>query len=67
MNAKTAFLNGNIEEVVYMNQLEGFPIEGKGHMVCKLKESIYRLKQASKDNGILSSMVSIPLSILKRI
>ena len=41
MDVKTTFLNGNLDEEVYMDQPEGFPIEGKGHMVCKLKKSIY--------------------------
>ena len=47
MNVKAAFLNGNLEEEIYMNQPEDFSIEGKEHMVCRLKKSIYRLKQAS--------------------
>nr|GEY12644.1 putative zinc finger, CCHC-type [Tanacetum cinerariifolium] len=48
MDFKTAFLNGDLHEDVYMTQLEGFIVEGKKHMVCKLKRSIYGLKQASR-------------------
>ncbi|KAL0549396.1 hypothetical protein IC582_013878 [Cucumis melo] len=48
MDVKTAFLNGNLDEEVFMDQPEGFMVEGKEHMVCKLKRSIYGLKQASK-------------------
>ncbi|KAL0550167.1 hypothetical protein IC582_014670 [Cucumis melo] len=48
MDVKTAFLNGNLDEEVFMDQPEGFMVEGKEHMVCRLKRSIYGLKQASK-------------------
>ena len=44
MDAKTAFLNDNLEKEVYMDQLEGFSIKGKEDMVCKLKRSIYGLQ-----------------------
>jgi len=40
MDVKTVFLNGDLEENVYMDQPMGFSVEGKEHMVCKLKKSI---------------------------
>ena len=39
MDVKTVFLNGNLEDV-YMDEPMGFSVEGKKHMVCKLKKSI---------------------------
>jgi hypothetical protein len=48
MDVKTAFLNGDLEEDVYMKQPKGFVVNGKEHMGCRLKKSIYGLKQASR-------------------
>ena len=46
MDVKTIFLNGNLEEEVYMKQPEGFSSSEGEHSICKLKKSIYGLKQA---------------------
>ncbi|GKE34241.1 retrotransposon protein, putative, ty1-copia subclass [Tanacetum coccineum] len=48
MDVKTAFLNGYLNEEVYMEQLEGFVNQKFPNRVCKLKRSIYELKQASR-------------------
>ena len=44
MDVKTAFLHGDLEEEIYMEQLEGFIVDGKENFVCKLRESLYGLK-----------------------
>ena len=48
MDVKTAFLNGDLEEEIYMEQPEGFVAPGKEKKVCKLVKSLYGLKQAPK-------------------
>lgn len=48
MDVKTVFLNGNIKETIYMVQPENFVSGDLKSMVCKLKKSIYGLKQASR-------------------
>ena len=48
MDVNTAFLNGDLEENVYMAQPEGFVMERKERMGYRLKKSIYGLEQASR-------------------
>ena len=48
LDGKTAFLHGDLEEEIYMEQLEGFTIKCKEHLVCRLKKSLYGLKQAPR-------------------
>lgn len=45
MDVVTAFLNGHLEEENYMEQPEGYIKPGQEHLVCKLKKSVYGLKQ----------------------
>ncbi|GMJ02116.1 cysteine-rich RLK (RECEPTOR-like protein kinase) 8 [Hibiscus trionum] len=48
MDMKTAFLQGDLEEELYMEKLEGFIAQGKKDYMCKLKKSLYGLKQAPR-------------------
>ena len=52
MDVKTAFFNGNLDERIYMMQPDGSIAKGQEHMLCKLKKSIYGLKQASRSWNI---------------
>jgi hypothetical protein len=44
MDVKTTFLNGLIEEEVYINQPRGFEVHGQDTHVCRLKKALYGLK-----------------------
>ena len=46
MDVTTALLNGELKEEVYMKQPEGFVEKGKEYLVCRLRRSIYGLKQS---------------------
>jgi hypothetical protein len=48
MNVKTTFLNGVIEEEVYIEKPQGFEVEDRKSHVCKLKKVLYELKQAPR-------------------
>ena len=58
LDVKTTFLNGELEEELYMEQSAGSTVSGKETQVCRLQKSLYGLKQASrcwneKFNGFL--------------
>ena len=48
MDVKTAFLNGELDEEIYMDQPKGFQVVGQERKVCRLQRSIYGLKQSSR-------------------
>ena len=47
LDIKTAFLYGNLDEELYMEQPEGFIVKGQENKVYRLKKALYGLKQAS--------------------
>jgi hypothetical protein len=48
MDVKSSFLNGELEEEVYIEQPEGFQLSENIDYVCKLKKALYGLKQAPR-------------------
>ena len=48
MDVVSAFLNGDLEEEIYMDQPEGYVQQGKEDLVCQLKKSLYGLKQSPR-------------------
>ena len=48
LDVKTTFLHGDLEEDIYIIQPEGFIVQGQENLVCKLRKSLYDLKQASR-------------------
>ena len=46
MDVKSTFLNGDLNEEVYMEQPEGFKLSDNPDLVCKLKKDLYGLNQA---------------------
>jgi hypothetical protein len=48
MDVKTTFLNGELDEEIYMQQPDGFVAPGQENKVYRLRKSLYGLKQAPK-------------------
>ena len=48
LDVKTAFFNGELEEEVYVSQLEGYAVKGKEQYVFKLSKALYGLRQAPR-------------------
>jgi hypothetical protein len=48
MDVKTTLLHGDLEEEIYMKKPEGYAVKGKKELICKLKKSLYGLKQSPR-------------------
>lgn len=49
LDVETAFLHGDMEEIIYLQQPQGFVHRGQENMVCKLNKAIYGFKQGSRN------------------
>lgn len=48
MNVKSVFLNGDMDEEIYLLQPKSFMITEQGNKACKLKNTLYGMKQSPK-------------------
>ena len=48
LDIKNVFLHGNLAEEVYMEQPHGFVTQGESGLVCRLRRSLYGLKQSPR-------------------
>ena len=61
LDITTVFLNGKLKEEIYLKQPGGFEVKDKNHLVCKLKWSLYGLKQSPR---CLNEALDIQLKVM---
>ena len=66
MDVKTTFLNGVVEEEIYVEQPLGFETHARETHVCKLKKSLYGLKQHPR-HGMTKLTALYPVWALPRV
>jgi hypothetical protein len=76
LDVKIAFLHGDLEEEIYMQQPQGYEVKGKNNLVCRLKKILYVLNQAPRQwylkfdrfmkNRVIVDVILITVFILKR-
>jgi len=64
LDVKTTFLNGDLEEEVYVSQPEGFEVKGKEKYVLELSKALYGLRQAPRAWNIKLDKILKKLEIL---
>jgi len=60
MDVKITFLHGDLDEEIYMKQPEGFTVKRDRELVCKLKKTMYGLKN-HPGCGIISSICTFEI------
>ncbi len=63
LDVKTAFLNGEVEDEIFISQPEGYIVAGREKEVCRLNKALYGIKQASRiwNQKLHSSLVGFGL------
>ena len=65
MNVKTTFLNGVVEEEVYVEQPLGFETHDRKTHVCRLKKALYGLKQEPRTWYIIIDIIIMSFGFIK--